>query len=128
MRLLLLFLTGIIALTASISGVMMMIIPDGSFLNLSPNLLETSPFNSFFIPGLILGAGVGGSSLVALCYLLARHKKQYNRSLLAGILITGWILVQMFLVQGPYWLQWLNLGCGIFIILLSYQLKGKWLA
>lgn len=126
MRNLLLILTAFIALSATTSGIIMVIFPDGSYLNLPQPLLANSPFSNYFIPGLILFAGVGGSAVVALCYLLAHHNKQYVIAIASGIFVTVWIVMQMVMTQVTHWLQFLYLFSGLFIMLIAYQLKGKW--
>jgi len=35
-------------------------------------------------------------------------------------------LVQLLLIQAAHWLHFIYLGIGLLIILIAYQLKGKW--
>lgn len=128
MRFILLILNFFIAITAIIGGVMMIITPDGSTFHMALTLLSSSPFKSFLIPGIILAFIVGGINLIAVFYNVLKPKNKYTWSLAGGVVITGWIIMQMILVQVFHWLQFLYIGVGLLIILLSYQLKGKWLA
>ena len=100
--------------------------PDGTILNLSTSLLEPSPFKDFLIPGIILASIVGGTNLLAVFFNMHRSIKRYNWALAGGIMISGWIIVQMILIRAVNMLQLIYLGIGAIIILVSFQLKGKW--
>ncbi|MBK7123911.1 MAG: hypothetical protein IPH68_14640 [Chitinophagaceae bacterium] len=126
MKTLLFILVAFVALTSFISGLIMMSDPEGVILNMSVSLLEGTPFRDFLIPGIILATVVGGVNLLAVAYNLNRHRSRYNWALAGGLLITGWIVVQMLLIQMANWLHFLYLGIGVLIILTAYQLKGKW--
>jgi hypothetical protein len=78
---------GFAALTAIISGVMLLASPDGSLLQLPLGVLSGTPFNSFTIPGIILLFVVGGSNLAAMIAIMYRHKMAYSFSLTAGLLM-----------------------------------------
>lgn len=68
---------------------------------------------------------VGGSSLVAFVRLLRRRPNAYNWCLTAGIMLTGWIIVQMMLLRLVYWLHILYLVVGGLVLLIAWQQKGK---
>jgi len=102
--------------------------PDGGILNLQLSLLDGTPFKDFQVPGLLLAGVVGVVNLLAVVYNLSRHSSRYNWAMAGGFLITGWIVVQMILIQAAHWLHYVYLGIGVLIILLAYQLKGKWAA
>jgi uncharacterized membrane protein len=95
-------------------------------MNLSLSLLEGTPFNDFRIPGLLLAVIVGGINLLAVFFNMKRHANRYNWALGGGLVITGWIIIQMILIGSFHWLYLFYLIIGILIILISYQLKGKW--
>ena len=103
----------------------MLFSPDGSTLQLSPLLLTGTPFKDFTIPGFVLLFIVGVSNLVATFTLMHRQKNAFSFSLAAGVLICGWIIVQIILTGVLFWLQFVYLAAGISIILISFQLKGK---
>jgi len=100
--------------------------PDGSVFQLSPILLQGTFFKNFFIPGILLTM-VGSINMAAVFSTMQRSRDQYNWSLAGGILICGWIIVQIIMIQTFYWLQFLYLSVGVLVILLSIQLKGKWI-
>ena len=128
MKLLLFILVSFIAVTSTLSGLLMISKPDGGILNLQLSLLDGTPFKDFLIPGILLTTIVGGVNLLALFYNMQRHANRYNWAMAGGIMISGWIIVQMILIHAAHWLHFLYLGIGVLIILLAYQLKGKWAA
>ncbi len=125
MKIILLILLCFVGITAAVCGVVMMISPDGSPLQLSRDLLKLTPFRDFFIPGLVLLA-VGLTNLIAAIRLLLK-KKWYPWSITAGAAISGWIVAQMILIQTVNGMQMLYLAAGLFTVLLSWQLRGKWM-
>ena len=126
MKYLLFILVSFIALTATLSGLIMMSNPDGSILKIPLSLLSGTPFKNFLLPGLLLTVFVGVVNLLALYYNILRHPLRYNWAMAGGFMISGWIIVQMILINAAHWLHFIYLGIGILIILLAYQLKGKW--
>lgn len=126
MKSLLFILVAFIAVTSTLSGLLMISNPDGDILNLSPAVLNGTPFKNFIVPGILLTAIVGSVNLLAVFFNMQRHPKRYNWSMAGGIMISGWIIVQMLLIQAVHWLHFLYLSIGILIILIAWQLKGKW--
>lgn len=119
-------LLSFIAITATLSGLLMVCYPDGSALNLFLELLKETAFKDFRIPGIILVTAVGLANLVAVFVNIRGLPSQYNWAMVAGIMISGWIIAQVILINTVSWLHGLYLILGILIVLLAYQLKGKW--
>ena len=126
MKTVLFILISFVALTATISGLLLISKPDGSIIHLPLFLLQTTPFKNFLIPGIILTTIVGGANLLAVVYNIRRHISRYNWAIAGGIMVGGWTVVQILLIQSADWLHFLYLGIGSLIILLAYQLNGKW--
>jgi len=126
MKSLLFLLTAFIAVTSTLSGLLMISSPDGSLLHLPLSVLYRSPFKNFLIPGILLTVFVGSVNLLAVFYNLQRDPKRYKWATAGGVMITGWIITQILIIQSAHWLHFLYLGIGILIILIAYQLKGKW--
>jgi preprotein translocase subunit SecG len=103
---------------------MMMIEPSGSLLLLDLHWLKTSPFLNFSIPGFILAA-VGVVNLYA--WILVKTEKPTGLwwAVAAGILMMGFEVVQMIMLQFTYWLQYLYIIIGFFTVLMSLQMKHK---
>ncbi len=126
MKTILFILVSFIALTSTISGLLMISYPNGEIMDLSLTLLDKTPFKNFLVPGILLTVLVGGVNLLAVFYNMQRHASRYNWAIAGAVMISGWIIVQMILIEAAHWLHFLYLGIGILIILLAYQLKGKW--
>ena len=126
MKSILFILVAFIAITSTLSGLLMISNPDGGILNLPLSLLNRTPFKNFLIPGILLTTIVGSINLLAVFYNMQRHHSRYNWAMAGGIMVTGWIVVQMLLIQAAHWLHFIYLGIGLLIILIAYQLKGKW--
>ncbi len=126
MKTLLFILLSFIAVTATLSGLLMISKPDGGLINLSPSLLDGTPFKNFLVPGILLAVIVGGANLLAVVFNMQLHPNRYYWAMAGGIIISGWIVMQMILINAVYWLHFLYLVIGIIIILLAHRLKGKW--
>jgi hypothetical protein len=126
MKSLLFFLVSFIAITASVSGLLMISKPDGAILQLPAELLHDTPFKDFLVPGIVLAGVVGGINLLAVFFNLQRHPARYNWAIAGGVAIIGWILVQLLLINTFHPLQVLYMVAGVFTILIAWQLKGKW--
>jgi hypothetical protein len=125
----LLLMLGINALMA---GLLMIIQPNGSLLQISPVHLKDSMFNSFIFPGLLLFMFNGVFPLLALVGLLFKPKWvwanafniypdkywAWTYSLFSGIILIFWVTVQITMI--PYfWLQPLFIGLGLLIIIFT---------
>jgi hypothetical protein len=125
MKTLLFILVSFVAVTATISGLVIISNPGGATMGLALSVLDTTPFKNFLIPGIIL-ITVGVINTIAMFFNMQRHINRYNWAIGGGVIISGWIIVQMILIQTLHWLQFIYLGTGLLIILIAYQLKGKW--
>lgn len=126
MRALLIFLLFVVALTAIPCGMMLVIKPDGSALQMPLTILSSTPFHSFLIPGVVLSIVVGGLNGIALAMCLFKKPFQYRWAMAGGVMLVLWILAQLSMISGFHWLQLLYLGIGLLTVLAAYQLRGKW--
>ncbi|MFN8486249.1 MAG: hypothetical protein U0350_01575 [Caldilineaceae bacterium] len=60
-----------------------------------------TPFSSYVIPGLILAVVVGGSAAVAAAAMLRRPPVGALASLVAGLILMGWIIGELLLLHQP---------------------------
>ncbi len=123
-RILLIVLLLLVAISAIPSGAMLAFAPDGSMLQMPVSMLQGSPFSSYLIPGLVLCLVVGGSALAALVAIFIRHPKAKVLSILAGMMQGGWIVVQMLLLGILSSLQFIYIGAGAAILLLALFWKA----
>lgn len=105
----LLFFTGI---TACISGFMLIYDSSGKPLRLSVSILAGSPFETFFIPGIILFLFIGISSILIAFSVI--NDQSYSTRLLffQGIVMLIWIIVQVIMIKHFFYLQLLYLFIG----------------
>ena len=86
--------------------------------------LKNSPFSSYFIPGLILGAGVGGTQIAAAIALLAKRDKALVLSAIAGFGMLIWTFVELAMIQQYSWLQGAYFILGGLELILVFALLG----
>lgn len=127
MKTILFILIGFVALTASISGLLLMSNPDGAILQLSLKLLEGTTFHDYFIPGIMLTILVGATNLFTVWLLIKRDSSAYNWSLTCGIILCTWVLAQIIVLRAVHWMHFMYFVIGLMIALLAFQLKGKWM-
>jgi Short repeat of unknown function (DUF308) len=125
MKTLLFILVSFTAVTALICGLIMISNPDGKAMGLALSVISETPFKDFLIPGIFL-TSVGVINFIAAFFNIQRNKNRYTWALAGGIILCGWIAVQLILIHQISWLQFVYLGVGLLTILTAYQLKGKW--
>ena len=86
--------------------------------------LKHSPFSSYFVPGLILGALVGGTQLAAAIALLAKRGMALLLSAVAGFGMLIWIFVELAMIQQFSWLQGAYFALGGLELALVLALLG----
>ena len=127
MKTILFLLISFIAITATLSGLLLISQPDGSILQLPLSLLEGSPFTTYLIPGVLLLVLVGIINLLAVFFNLKRDPSRYDWAMGGGVSVDVWILAQLIIIQTVHWLHIIYFGIGLIVFLLAYQLKGKWI-
>ncbi len=125
MRTVLLILLAFVTFSSLVSGSLLFAYSDGSLLRLSVSLLNGTPFESFFVPGIFLAIAVGGINLLAVVLVTREHSLCYNWAMAAAIVLIGWICIQIVLVGPVFGLSYIFLVLGFLILFLSWQLKGK---
>lgn len=93
-------------------------------IGLPEYLLRGSPFGSYLVPGLVLSFVVGGSQLVAVAAVMRRHALGALASALAGLILVGWMVVQVAIIGLGSLLQVFYLVLGMLIIVLAARMRG----
>lgn len=98
----------------------------GGANGMDPDLLSGSPFDGYAIPGAILLIVIGGSSTLAAAMRLGKHPRASQLSLIAGIILAIWLLVEVFIVP-EYWPAQVFYGLvAVLIIIGAWQeLRGS---
>lgn len=122
----LLVVTVFSALSSIVSGIALL--ATGG-LGMPVTFLETSPFASFTVPGLILVIVVGGSQALATGLLLARRESALLWSAVAGFGMLIWIFTEILLIREASGLQVLYFVTGTLQLVLVLALLGivSWL-
>src|SRR5262249_46572443 len=69
--------------------------PEGRSMNLSKELLANSPFQNFFIPGIILLLSNGLFCVLALIMILFQTKCYPRFIIYEGLILLGWLITQI---------------------------------
>ena len=82
--------------------------------------LQGTPFHSYFYPGLILCLAVGGSQFAAAFILLWRSSLSNVASLIAGLVLTGWMVGELRLIGFQAPIQGCFVAMGLVEVGLSF--------
>jgi hypothetical protein len=113
-----------VAISALPCGVLLMLYPNGSALNMPLSMLKGSPFADFFLPGLILFAVIGCGHAAAAVLSFRRHRFAGLAGAVMGLGLMIWIFVQASLIGGGHWLQYLYFALGTAEVSLAVLLLG----
>jgi hypothetical protein len=99
-------------------GLFLMTAPDGSSLGLTLELLQKTPFDNYFVPGLVLFCFNGIFSLLVLIALLFNWRKGSLLLIAQGFVLIGWIAIQVYLIKTLFFLHFafMAIGCILMII------------
>jgi hypothetical protein len=81
--------------------------------------LRGSPFRTYVGPSLILLLVVGGSSLAAAIAVLLRRPSAVVLATSAGVILLGWIAVQLTILGYVSWMQPAAAAAGVIILALT---------
>lgn len=101
---------------ALFGGGALILAPDGHLLGMPVKLLAGSPFPSFLVPGIILFSLIGVAPLLAAAITFRRHAMAPLAAVAVGLMLIGWVSVEMVVLVGPGSLAWtlyLVLGASI---------------
>ncbi len=128
---------------AVFGGVVLIIDPTGELVKMPLSLLERSPFQDFFIPGIILLVVLGIFPLIVAMGLIKRWRWRlaeglnifkdrhwsWTFSLYIGFAIIIWITVQVYMINDVSAVHMLYIGLGLLIqmvtLLPSVQAKYR---
>jgi hypothetical protein len=116
-------LQSLIGIGAVVSGALLVIGPDGRYLQIPLEMLENTPFRNFLIPGVILFSVIGVGNIITafLCFRIQRIAGFAGMFFGFGLII--WLFVQISLVGGGHWLQNLYFILGIIQLLLGIAMR-----
>lgn len=115
-----------VGVSAVAGGLPMIIQPNGSQQSISAEVLKGSPFSTLLIPGILLVFVIGILHLVGSFFSLNNKKHHSILSIFLGVMLIGWIVVQLYLIGFGSLLQPLYLALGtleLILALLVFRLK-----
>ena len=86
--------------------------------------LESTPFTSYLVPGLILAVVIGGTQLSAGISTLKRADHGYALSAVAGFGMIIWIFAELAMMSEYSWLQAVYFAVGVAELALVFGLLG----
>lgn len=89
----------VLAVNALVAGSLFMSDPSGKFLGTSTAILKHSPFDNFFIPGLVLFSTNGLLAIFTGVIMVRQWKAGPVWLAVQGVLLAGWIFVQMLMLR-----------------------------
>jgi hypothetical protein len=99
--------------------------PDGSSIRLAKSLLIHTPFESYLIPGIVLFIVNGLFSFFVLFTMIFKLRKHQLLIICQGVLLTGWIFIQILMIQTVYFLHLIMGGIGIILIIAGLLLNNR---
>jgi hypothetical protein len=87
--------------------------------------LRGSPFSDYFIPSAVLFVVVGGSLLLASVATFARWRHDRLLATGAGLVVLGWIAVQLTIIGYVSWMQPVTALAGAIILVLAPRLRAS---
>ena len=107
----------ITAINAVVAGFLFITDPSGLKLGMSVEYLKFSPFNSYLIPGIVLLV-VNGLLNFAAAYAVIKNKAYSSVFVvIQGILLGGWILIQVIMVRDVSILHIIMFSVGLILTL-----------
>jgi hypothetical protein len=87
--------------------------------------LHGSPFQSYFLPSLILFVVVGGSFLFAAIAVFRRTRFAGTAATCSVVIVFFWLAVQLFIIGYVSWMQPATAIAGLLALALARKLSGS---
>ena len=132
-RNILLIVLGFLGLGAIAGGGSLIISPTGELLGMPVSMLEKSPFNDFFVPGIILFLALGLFPILLIFALLKKPESRlaekvnffkdmhwaWTFSIYTGFVLISWIQIQMVFIQAVHWLHTFYIFLALLILFIA---------
>lgn len=120
-----------VAVMAVPAGLSLILEPDGSGIGLPTEILQTSPFRDYLIPGLFLFVFNGIFQVIGAVASFRKSKHTGMLGLGLGIILLLWIVIQVYFTGLVHFLQPLFFMVAIIEIMLGSRLNSieasRWL-
>lgn len=132
-RNILLFLLGFLGLGAMGGGAVLVISPEGKLIGLPLSMLDSSPFNNYLLPGIILFLVLGIAPALLIPALLKKRESKFAErfnffkdmhwawtyTIYIAFALIIWLQIQMEMIQAVSWLHTFYTFLAILIIFVS---------
>ncbi|MBA4242158.1 MAG: hypothetical protein C0448_15645 [Sphingobacteriaceae bacterium] len=122
-RIVTIFLLLFTGVNAIVAGILFVIDPSGKKIGMSTSYLSHSPFSTFLIPGLTLLVVNGLLNIIASIICIKKHKHYPVFIIVQGLLLSGWIIIQVMMVKDFNLLHFVMLSIGLLLIANGLFLK-----
>lgn len=116
----LLFFLGI---TAVYGGYSLITDPTGASIQLPEQWIQYTIFKNYLIPGLVLLVMNGLMGIIIAISAIRQSKDNALYIHMQGLIVIGWIVIQILVIRQLFWLQFVFLGIGIFLIISGIMLN-----
>lgn len=106
-----------------IGGLAFILYSDGSAMGMPVLYLAHSPFQDYFIPGLILFSTIGVLSLVTMVWLVFNFRHHAWLVMGEGVILCAWILIQIIMLREVNFFHVVFGVVGIALIVLGGYLR-----
>ena len=117
----------VLSVGALAGGAALMIGPRGQIIPLAVSALQGSPFDTYFVPGMILFGVIGIGPLLAAGLVWLRHRWAPLATILVGIVLLIWLAVEIAIIgysdNPPLQPVYLLLGATITVVGLIWQAR-----
>jgi len=112
----------LIGLNALVGGYLFIADPSGGLMGMDIKQLDRPVFDDFLIPGILLFVLNGVLSNVTALFVMFRWKGFTALTIVQGIILSGWMIVQIFLFEQIYLIQYI-----VATIALGIVVCGLWM-
>lgn len=104
-------------------GTLLILDPSGARMGLPLNLLAHSPFADYLIPGIVLLTFNGVSSVVIAVAAAMRVSWFPLLTILQGVVLNGWLMVQINMIQYVYFLHYVMGTVAVALIAVGWMCR-----
>ncbi|WP_273568059.1 hypothetical protein [Maribacter halichondriae] len=113
-----------LGVTSILGGLGLMGDPTGAAIGIPAKLLESTIFDNYLLPGIILFLSNGISSLVIAFFVVKKASKYSVLIVLQGIVLLGWLAVELLINLGFFYAP---LHITYYLVGIALIVLGTWL-
>lgn len=106
-------------------GVNLILYPDGSSIQLDSRYLDNTPFDSYFIPGLLLFVVNGLMDIAILVLTVAGARHRHAFVVAQGVFLGGWLLVQVTMIKVVAMMHLVMGATAVLMIVCGFLMRSQ---